>query len=463
MVTQQSSNPAAGKVDEEAVRALAARVRGEVLRPGHAGYDAARRVFNAMIDRHPELIVRCADAGDVARGLAFARERSLPLAVRGGGHGVAGKAVCDGGVVLDLSRMKDVRVDPVRRIAVAQPGLTLGEFDRATQAHGLATTLGVVSVTGIAGLTLGGGIGWLNGKHGLACDNLLSAEVVTADCQLVTASADEHPDLLWGLRGGGGNFGVATSLTYRLHPVGPVLAGAVTFAPALAREALRFYHAFARVSPDELSTAGSLGRDADGRPVFSVAVCYCGSPAAGERVLQPLRSFGPPVADTVGLIDYCTFQGGPDAGFPEGRQHYWKAGFLRELTDEAIDVLFANVATMTSPHSGVGLQQMGGAASRVDPTATAFPHRARQYDFLILSQWEDPKDTPRNVAWTRSFFAAMEPHLERAVYANNLGDEGEERVRAAYGVNHARLARVKARYDPENVFRLNHNVAPVKA
>lgn len=450
------------EVRELDIGALAGSVRGQVLRTGDVGYEAARRVFNAMIDRHPALIVSCADAGDVVRGVDFARAHGLLLSVLGGGHSVAGNAVCDDGVMLDLSGMKGIRVDPAGRVAVAQPGLTLGEFDRATQEHGLATTLGVVSMTGIAGLTLGGGIGWLNGKYGLACDNLLAADVVTADGRMLTASASENEDLYWGLRGGGGNFGVVTSFTYQLHPVGTVLAGAVAFPPERAREALRFYHEFASTCPDELSTAASLVRDGDGYPVLTVAVCYCGPLPEGERVLRPLRSF-PGAADGVGPMDYCAFQSGADPGYPGGRQHYWKAGFLRELPDEAIDVLLGFVAEMPSPYSGAGLQQMCGAASRVDPTATAFAHRARQYDLNILSQWADPADAPRNVAWTRGFFAAMEPFLERAVYANNLGDEGGDRVRAAYGANYDRLAALKAGYDPANLFRFNQNVKPIAA
>jgi FAD/FMN-containing dehydrogenase len=448
------------QIRERLVDTLAGSVRGPVLRPTDAGYDTARRVFNAMIDRYPALIVSCADAGDVARSIEFALAHNLPLSVRGGGHSVAGNAVCDGGVMLDLSGLKGVRVDRSSRVAVAQPGLTLGEFDRATQAHGLATTLGVVSMTGIAGLTLGGGLGWLNGMYGLACDNLLAADVVTADGQLVTASTEENEDLFWCLRGGGGNFGVVTSFTYRLHTVGTVLAGGLRFPPDRAREALRFYHEFASASPDELSSAASLVRDDVGRPVLSVAVCYCGSVPEGERVLAPLRSFCTPVQDSVGPMDYCALQSQADAGYPNGRQHYWKAGFLRDVSDEAADVLLGFVADLPSPFSGVGLQQMGGVASRVAPNATAFAHRARHYDLLMLSQWEDPADTERNVAWTRACFAAMEPFLEGGVYANNLGDEGQDRVRAAYGANYDRLAALKTRYDPTNLFRVNQNVKP---
>ena len=460
MVNLRSNHTMAGGVDAPMLRAFATSLRGEMLLPGDSSYDVARRVFNAMIDRRPALIVRCAGTEDVVRGVAFARTHALPLSLRGGGHSVAGNAVCDGGVMLDLSSMKRIQVDPSKRIAVAEPGLTLAEFDRATQTHGLATPLGIVSVTGIAGLTLGGGIGWLNGAYGLACDNLLAAEIVTADGQILTASQDEHADLLWGLRGGGGNFGVVTSFTYQLHPVGIVLAGALTYPTERARDAMRFYHEFSSTSPDELSTAGMLTRDADGNAVFSVALCYSGEIADGERVLQPLRSFGPPTVDAVAPFDYCAFQSGGDTGFPDGRQHYWKASFLPELSDEAIDILLHHAAQMPSPYSAVGLQQMSGVASRVDPQATAFAHRDRHYDCNILSQWDDPAQTAENLAWTRRFFDKMQPFMGRGVYANNLGDEGEERVRAAYGANYERLAALKATYDPTNLFRLNQNIAP---
>jgi hypothetical protein len=373
---------------------------------------------------------------------------------------VAGNAVCDGGLMLDLSGMKGMHVDPVRRIAQGQTGLLLGEFDHETQAFGLATTLGIVSLTGIAGLTLGGGLGWLNGKYGLACDNVLAADVVTADGEFLTADASENEDLYWALRGGGGNFGVVTALTYQLHPVTTVLAGGLTFPAEQARDALRFYHQFASEAPDELSMAGSVSRDPEGHLTVSIAACYCGPLDEGERVLSPLRGFGRPLGGEIVPLPYEAFQCGPDVSFPRGRQHYWKSSYLRELTEEAIDVLLDFGATIPSPFTGIGLQQMTGVASRVDPRATAFAHRDRQYDFLILSQWEDPVDSDRNIDWTRRFFEAMRPHLKEAVYVNNLGDQEHDRVRAAYGVNYDKLAAVKARYDPENIFRLNHNIAP---
>jgi len=452
--------PSATPLDGTAVQALSAAVRGTVLCPSDDSYDTARRVFNGMIDRRPALIVRCAGTSDVIQGVNFARTHGLVLSVRGGGHSVAGKAVCDGGLMLDLSGMKGVRVDPVRRTADAQPGLLLRDLDHETQAFGLATPLGIVSVTGIAGLTLGGGLGWLNGKYGLACDNLLSADVVTADGELLTASGAELEDLFWGLRGGSGNFGIVTSFRYELHPVGPVLAGGVTYPLSKAREVLRFYHEFASTCPDELSTVGSLGTGPDGSLVVSIVVCYCGPIEAGQRVVRPLREFGDPLEDGIQPMPYCTLQSAADTGFPSGRQHYWKSSWLKDLNDDAIDVLARFVAENPSPTTGVGLQQMHGVASRVDQAATAFPHRGEQFDFLILSNWDDPTDAERNIEWTRAFFQAMQPFLERGVYVNDLGDEGDDRVRAAYGVNYERLAAVKKKYDPTNFFHSNHNIQP---
>jgi FAD/FMN-containing dehydrogenase len=438
---------------------LAKLVKGPVLGAGDPAYEEARHVFNAMIERRPAAILKCADAKDVAHGVTAAREYDLPLSIKGGGHSVAGNAVCDGGLMLDMSSMKRIFVDPERDLAVADAGLTLGEFDGATSRYGLATTLGVVSMTGIAGLTLGGGIGWLNGKHGLACDNVLSMDVVTADGQLRTVNADQHQDLFWALRGGGGNFGVVVSFTYRLHPVDMVLAGPISYPPDRAADALRLYHQVTSSAPDALATSASVARAADGKPSVSVVVCWSGPVSEGERVLRPLREFGPPIADAVGLIPYRELQSMPDSGYPQGRLHYWKASFLADLPGEAIDALLRFSATAPSPYTGIGLQQITGAASRIAPTATAFAHRARQYDFLILSQWDDPADSPANVSWTRELFDAMSPHF-RGVYVNNLGEEGSDRVQDAYGANYDRLAGIKAVHDPDNVFRLNQNIRP---
>ncbi|MDQ6672338.1 MAG: FAD-binding oxidoreductase [Chloroflexota bacterium] len=458
---QQVVGPDGHVVADTVLRDFEAALRGQLVRPDHAEYDRVRRVFNAMIDKHPALIVRCAGAADVMHSVVFAREYGLPLSVRGGGHSVAGTAVCDGGIVLDMSAMKGVRVDPENRTADAQAGLLLRDLDQETQAWQLATPLGVVSVTGIAGLTLGGGIGWLNGKHGLACDNVLQADVVTANGQLVKASAQQNADLFWAVRGGSGNFGVVTAFSYRLHPVGPVLGGVVSYPVERSREALRFFHAFARACPDELSLVGSLGTGPDGRALVSVAVCYCGSLEQGERVLRPVREFGPPVADTIAPMAYRTLQTASDAGFPAGQQHYWKSGWLKDLTEGAIDVLLDFVARNPSPATtGVGLQQMHGAASRVATSATAFAHRAEQYDCLILAQWPDPEKSAENIEWTRAFSKALEPFLTGGVYVNDLGEEGVDRVRAAYGTNYERLVELKNRYDPTNIFRVNHNIGP---
>jgi hypothetical protein len=445
-----------GSVREE----LESGLRGKVVCPGDRGYDAARAVFNGMIDRRPLAVIRPVDARDVVCCITFARQHDLPLSVRGGGHSVAGNAVRDGALMLDLSGMKALRADPETRRVQAEPGLTLGEFDHATQAFGLATTLGVVSTTGIAGLTLGGGLGWLNGRYGLACDNLISAEVATADGRLLRASAQEHEDLFWAIRGGGGNFGVVTSFEYQLHPVDLVLAGSLSYPLEMAPRVLRFYDDFAKTAPDELSTAASLGLTPAGEPTVSIAVCHCGPIDEGEQVLRPLRSFQSPLDDGIQPMPYPVLQSARDEGHPSGRLHYWKSGWLREVTDGAIETLMRFLPQMPSSASGVGLQQLHGVASRVAPSATAFPHRAEQYDFLILSQWSDATDSDGNVQWTRALFEAMRPHLEESVYVNNLGDEGPGRVEAAYGENYPRLAAVKRAYDPDNLFRANQNIDP---
>jgi hypothetical protein len=406
-------------------------LRGEVICPGDRGYDTARTVFNGMIDRRPLAVIRPADASEVVRCITLARRHDLRLSVRGGGHNVAGKAVCDGAVMLDLSAMKALRVDPETRTVRAGPRLTLG-----------------------------GGLGWLNGRYGLACDNLISAEVATADGRLLRASAQENEDLFWSIRGGGGNFGVVTSFEYQLHPVDLVLAGGLSYPLAMAPRVLRFYDDFAKTAPDELSTAASLGLTPAGEPTVSIAVCYCGPIAEGEQLLRPLRRFQSPVDDGIQPMPYAMLQSTRDEGFPSGRRHYWKSGWLRELTDGAIETLMRFLPQMPSCASGVGLQQLHGAASRVAPSATAFPHRAEQYDFLIGSQWSDAAESDRNLQWTRALFEAMRPHLEESVYVNNLGDEGPGRVQAAYGGNYPRMAALKRTYDPDNLFRANHNIDP---
>jgi len=446
-------------IGETALRDLRAAVQGEVLLPGAVGYEASRRIYNAMIDRRPAAIVRCARSADVVAAVESARTHALEVSVKGGGHNVSGKAVSDGGLMLDLSAMKGLSVDGQRRVARAEPGLTLGELDRGCQAFGLATPTGIVSPTGIAGLTLGGGIGWLNGKHGLACDNLTSVDIVTADAKLLTATVTEHADLFWAVRGGGANVGVVTSFEYRLHPVGPVLGGSLAWPFERAQRVLAFYDEFARGCPDELCMNAGFASAPDGTTVLGVGVAWIGDLEAGEQPLKPLRVFEQPLVDAIAPMSYVDLQSGGDAAFPTGRRHYWKAGFLRRLGPDAIDTLKQFAVTRPSAHTLIALQQMHGAAARVRPTETSFAHRHDQWDCLILSQWDSAADDEKNIQWTREFHAAMEPHLERAVYVNDLGADESDRVRAAYGANYERLLAIKAKYDPENFFRGNQNVA----
>lgn len=447
-------------ISPAAINRFQEKFRGELVLPGDAGYDHIRRVYNAMIDRRPAIIARCVAAADVVDCIHFAREQHLEVSVRGGGHGVAGKAVCDGGLMVDVSQMKGIHVDAGSRVARALPGLRLSEFDRATQAHGLATTLGIVSDTGIAGLTIGGGIGWLNGKHGLACDNVLSFEVATANGQLLCASGDENADLFWALRGGSGNFGVVTSFEYKLHTVGPMFAGMVVHPHAHAASVLRFYLEFAAACPHELSTAVAMLCLPDGTPIVAIVACHCGDLHEGEQAVKALRSFGTPILDTIQAMEYTALQSILDSAFPPGQQHYWKSNFVRTLTSEGIDILVEGMAHKPSPLTCAYLQQMHGMAGRVLPSATAFPHRGDHFDFSLLSQWADPTATKANIKWTSELHSALRPHVDEAVYVNNLGNEGSDRVRAAYGPNYDRLVEIKAKYDPTNFFHLNQNIAP---
>jgi FAD/FMN-containing dehydrogenase len=449
-------------VSESTMEKFRTSVRGAFLRPGEQGYDAARTIHNAMIDRRPMIIVRCAGAGDVIACVRFAREHDILISVRGGGHSIAGKAVCDGGLMIDLSGMKGIRVDPAKRTVRAEPGLILGEFDRETQAFGLATTMGVVSRTGIAGLTLGGGIGWLVRKYGLACDNLISADVITADGRFVTANARENEDLFWGVRGGGGNFGIVTSFEYRLHEVGPVLGGGVLYPVEKTGEVLRFYRELTSSSPDELSAQAITFTMPDGVPVVGIGGCYCGSLGEGEKVLRRLRAFGSPVADLFGAISYVQMQSMFDAFFPPGRHDYTKANFLKGLSDEAI-ATFEEYATAPSPYTFGVLEHLQGAVSRVGAAETAFAHRQYPYNFSIWSGWSDPGDSEKNIKWTRDFWDAMRTFMAAGSYVNYLEDEADPLARGAYGPNFDRLVALKDKYDPTNFFRMNQNIRPSKA
>jgi FAD/FMN-containing dehydrogenase len=453
-------------LDPEAVAALGAGLRGAVLRPGDDSYDAARHVWNGMIDRRPAVIVRCAGVADVLGAVEFARSHDLLLAVRGGGHNIAGTGVCDGGLVLDLSPMKGIRVDPDARTVRAEGGVLWRELDCETQVFGLATTGGFISTTGIAGLTLGGGFGWLMRTHGLACDNLLSADVVTADGRLVVASAEENSDLFWGLRGGGGNFGVVTSFAYRLHEVGPeVLAGPVFHPLAAARDGLRFLRDATPTMPDALSCAAALLTSPEGVPLLGLVPAYIGPIAKGEAAVKQLRAFGSPVADLVGPLPYRALQQMFDPAFPPGRRSYWKSSFLSGVDDAAIDIMVEHFARVPSPHSAVFLEQFGGAVSRVGPDETAFSHRSAPFNLIVLAEWDDPAQDAVNIAWARELWMAMQPFAAGGVYVNYLGDvrdEGAGRVRDAYGpAKYDRLSTLKAKYDPTNLFRVNQNIAPV--
>lgn len=434
---------------------------GDLILPDHPEYEAERKVWNGMVDKRPGLIARCASAADVIAAVDFARNRSLLVSVRGGGHNVAGSAVCDGGLMIDLSRMKGIWVDPERRVARADAGLNLGEFDAATQAFGLATTMGINSDTGISGLTLGGGFGKLGRKFGLACDNLLAADVVTADGRLLTASASENPDLFWGIRGGGGNFGVVTAFEYRLHPVGPtVLAGSVVYDYEHARDALRFYYEFSSTAPDELSADAVLMTAPSGERLFGISICYSGALDEGERVLGPLRAHGAPLEVQIARMPYLQVQSAGDSIFPRGRRYYWKAQFLREISEAAIDTLLQAYASAPSARSLAVLQQVGGAIARLAPSETAYAQRDAAYDCFPISIWEDSAEDEANIRWAREFWAEMRPFSTGGVYVNNLGDEGDDRIKAAYGGNYERLVALKTKYDPTNLFRLNQNIRP---
>lgn len=461
----------AARVDDAAIQEFKARMRGPLLQPGDAGYAEACALWNGMIQKKPALIARCTGSADVVTAVNFAREHNLLLAVRSGGHNIAGSALCDGGLVIDLSGMKGIHVDPQTRIARVQPGVNWGDLDHETQLFGLATPGGIVSTTGLAGLTLGGGFGWLSRKHGLTSDNLRSVDIVTADGRLLTASANEHADLFWGVRGGGGNFGVVTSFEFDLHPVGPtVMAGLVLYPMEQAREVLRFYRDWAAHAPDELGTlalmriappAPFLPQEIHGRPVVGIAACYAGPVEEGARLLRAVREFGTPAADLIMPKPFMKHQALFDTANPSGRQYYWKSEYLFNISDDLIDTAIGYANQLSSPLSAVLLFQLGGAISRVDEHETAAGHRDAAFVMNVQSSWIEPRENDRHVGWTREFWQAIRPFSTGGVYSNFLtADEGEERVRAAYGANYDRLAALKNTYDPTNLFRMNQNIRP---
>lgn len=449
-------------IDHADVSALRSALSGGVLLAEDAGYETARRVWNGNIDRRPALIVRCKWPTDVQRAVEFAGKHRLLLSVRGGGHSAPGYGTNDGGMVVDLSLMKGVSVDPESKTARAEGGVIWSEFDAATQAHGLATTGGTVSNTGVAGLTLGGGLGWLMGKHGATVDNFIAAEVVTADGQLRSVNAREEPDLFWALRGGGGNFGVVTSLEFRLHPVTEVLGGLVLYPLDQAADMLRFYRDYCATLHDEAEAYAGLLTSPDGVPMGAMVLGYNGAIADGERALAAARNFGTPAADMVGPMPYSARQSMLDAPNAEhGLHRYWRSAFTDAISDELIKVLVEGAARFSSPLSALLFFYLHGALTRVPADATAFGARKAQWDFDAIGQWKEDAESKRHIAWLRELWGDLEPHLEGSAYINHISaDDRPEKIRASFGANHQRLRNIKARYDKDNLFRVNSNILP---
>ncbi len=455
------------------IEELKSAFKGTILLPSDAAYEDARKIWNGMIDKRPAVIARCATTTDVVRAVHFARDNGVVLAVRGGGHNIAGNAICDDGLVIDLSAMRATRVEPNGPRATVEGGATLADFDAATQAHGLATPVGINSTTGIAGLTLGGGFGWLSRKYGMTIDNLESAEVVTAAGAVLRASASEHPDLFWALRGGGGNFGVVTRFTFRLHPVGPnVLSGLVVYPIAAAKSVLQQYRDFIAQAPDELTVWTVLRKapplpflpeTAHGQGIGALALIYTGDPSKGEALIEPLRRFGSPLGEHVGVQPYVAWQRAFDPLLAAGARNYWKSHNFTTLQDGLLDAVIAAVGTLPSPQCEIFFGALGGATSRPAPDATAYAHRDAQFVMNVHGRWESPADDTHCIRWARDFFQAAAPFASSGVYVNFLTADEVDRVRAAYGPNYDRLVEVKRTYDPDNVFRINQNIAPNRA
>jgi FAD/FMN-containing dehydrogenase len=446
----------------EALVDLQTRVSGSVLGSLDDGYDAARAVYNGLIDRKPAVIVRCRTTSDVVAAIAFARRAGLEVSVRGGGHNVAGRAVTDGGVMIDLAEMKGIDVDPSGRTATAEGGVIWAELNDAAAEHGLAVTGGTISTTGIAGFTLGGGLGWLMSKHGLGADNVLAVELVTADGDVLQVDAASNPDLFWALRGGGGNFGIATSFTYRLHPLQTITGGLIAHPLDAGPDLLRFYRDAVADASDDLTVFAGLvhAPDGSGTKLAALVVFHVGGCADAERDLAPFESWGSPLVVQVGPMPYPVMNTILDAGYPAGALNYWRSSFVRGLSDELIDIAVERFAAVPSPMSAMIFEHFHGAVTRIDATETAVPHREKGWNLLMPSVWTDPSDTATNIAWTRETFDALRPHFGTGRWLNYLGDDEDDAVRAAYGPNFDRLREIKRRYDPDNVFHLNHNITP---
>jgi FAD/FMN-containing dehydrogenase len=452
------------------IEELKRNLSGQVILPRDDAYEGARKIWNAMIDKRPALIARCASTADVVRAVNFARDNGLALAVRGGGHNIAGNALCDDGLVIDLSGMKAAKVDPDSRRVVIEGGATLADLDAATQAHGLATPVGINSTTGVAGLTLGGGFGWLSRKHGMTIDNLESAEIVTAAGAVVRASATGHPDLFWAIRGGGGNFGVVTRFEFRLHPVGPeVLSGLIVYPVSQAKSVLQQYREFIASAPDDLSVWAVLRQapplpflpqEMHGKEILALAVFYAGDPARGEPLIAPLRKFGRVVGEHVGIQPYVAWQQAFDPLLAPGARNYWKSHNFSVLDDGLFDAVIEYAGKLPSPQCEIFLAALGGATARPVPASAAYSHRDTRFVMNVHGRWDDPGDDERGIRWARDFFNASAPFASGGVYVNFLTADEGERVRSAYGASYDRLARVKRKYDPDNLFRVNQNISP---
>ncbi len=445
--------------------------QGEVLLPDDAGYDEVRQIWNAMIDRKPALIARCTSTEDVMQAIQFGRTHNLLISIRGGGHNIAGNAVCDDGLMIDLSLMKDVQVDVTTRTASVGPGCTLADFDRVVQAHGLATPLGINSTTGVAGLTLGGGFGWLSRKYGMTIDNLLSAEVITADGRQLNASESENADLFWGLRGGGGNFGVVTRFDFQLHPVGPeVLSGLIVFPFEQAKSVISQFARFTETMPEELNVwmvtrkappLPFLPAEVHGREMIALALCYVGDPEEGERIIAPLREFGTVLGEHVGVQPYTAWQQAFDPLLAKGARNYWKSHNFAQISDGVIDAIIKYAARLPSPHCEIFIGTIGGQTTRVAPEAMAYSSRDANYVMNVHGRWETAAEDERCIAWAREFFARSQPFASSGAYINFLTQEETDRIAFAYGATWNRLVELKSKYDPTNLFRMNQNIKPV--
>ncbi|HTT25118.1 MAG TPA: FAD-binding oxidoreductase [Candidatus Sulfotelmatobacter sp.] len=442
------------------IKSFRSAFQGQVFEPADAGYNEARQIWNASVSKHPKVIARCSGLADVIAAITFARANNLLTAIRGGGHNVGGRALCDDGLVIDLSRMKSVFVDPATRRVRIQGGATLGDIDRETHVFGLAVPCGIVPKTGIGGLTLGGGVGWLIRKYGMSIDNLLSAQVVTADGKVLTASASENDDLFWALRGGGGNFGVVTSFEFQAHPVSTILGGLLLYPRAAAVDVIRHFRDFITSAPDELTAYAALLHGPDGSPLVAVIPCYCGNIADGERVLQPLRKFGNPILDGIQPMPFPAMQSLLAASFPDGNHNYWKSTLQGELPDVAISAIVEHVNGLHSPLSCTVLEYYGGAAGRVSNEATAFPHRNLPWDILFIAQWTDSAQTKMHRDWARTGEEILRPFSQNAHLLSALDVEADDVIKTAFGANLARLAAIKKKYDPTNFFRVNQNISP---